>query len=89
MPSGRGSRVTIIFYNLKGEETMALAKKCDRCKKLYEHYPIGDQPGIFNAILLERRGPTGSVQCALASLDLCPDCMDLFDKFMKNVNEGE
>ena len=24
---------------------MALAKKCDRCEKSYEHYPVGNQPG--------------------------------------------
>lgn len=28
---------------------MALAKKCDRCGKLYEHYPTGNKPQ-YNSI---------------------------------------
>ena len=33
---------------------MSLAKKCDRCGKFYEHYPIGN-PGAYNAIIKIKR----------------------------------
>ena len=54
---------------------MALAKKCDRCGKLYEHYPIGNQSGIFNGIKLVRIGENGSLDRAKNHNDLCPECM--------------
>lgn len=73
---------------------MALAKKCDRCGNLYEHYPIGNMPGVCNAICKMRQGYSGSTECTGAIMDLCPDCMESFMKFMKgyevvNVEETE
>lgn len=62
---------------------MALAKKCDRCGKLYEHYPIGNMPGEYNAICKMRQGYSGSTEYTGAVTDLCPDCMAAFVKFMK------
>lgn len=62
---------------------MALAKKCDRCGRSHEHYPIGDRPGVFNSIAICRRNATGAMECTRTVMDLCPDCMALFEKFIK------
>lgn len=62
---------------------MALAKKCDRCGKFYEHYPIGNIPGEYNAIEKVRLGKNGAVEYRSSDIDLCPDCMYSFVKFMK------
>lgn len=61
---------------------MALAKKCDRCGKLYEHYPLKHMPGECNAIAKVRRGRNGSLEYSDATLDLCTDCMKKFDRFI-------
>ena len=62
---------------------MALAKKCDRCGKFYEHYPIGNIPGEYNAVAKVRRGSNGGTEYTSKPLDLCSDCMYSFVKFMK------
>lgn len=62
---------------------MALAKKCDRCGKFYEHYPIGNIPGEYNALEKVRLGKHGAVEYRSSDMDLCPDCMNSFVKFMK------
>lgn len=62
---------------------MAIAKKCDRCGKFYEHYPIGNIPGEYNAIEKVRLGKNGEVEYRSSDMDLCPDCMYSFVKFMK------
>lgn len=62
---------------------MALAKKCDRCGKFYEHYPVGNIPGEYNAIEKVRLGKNGAVEYRSSDMDLCPDCMYSFVKFMK------
>lgn len=43
---------------------MALANKCDRCGKLYEHYPLGNAPGIYNSIARVRKNDIGQVVCS-------------------------
>lgn len=63
---------------------MALANKCDRCGKLYEHYPVTNQPGVYNAIGKYRKGLNGQIEFTQAAKDLCPDCMALFETFIKN-----
>lgn len=63
---------------------MALAKKCDRCGKLYEHYPIGNQSGIFNGIKLVRIGENGSFDHAKNHDDLCPECIEAIKAFLHN-----
>lgn len=65
---------------------MALAKKCDRCGQLYEHYHLGNQSGVFNSIAMCRRSATGTTEYAKAPLDLCSNCMALFEKF---IEEGK
>ena len=62
---------------------MSLAKKCDRCGKLYEHYPKGNKSQC-NAIRRVQRTQTGEFtnSCGFPVHDLCPECMSAFDKFM-------
>lgn len=64
---------------------MALAKKCDKCGKLYEHYPIGDQAGIFNGIKRVRKTDDGRVNVEERSIDLCPECMDGLNSFLRGT----
>ena len=60
---------------------MALAKKCDRCGKLYEHYPTG-RKSQTNSIRKCMVLPDGSLYYSEAIHDLCPECMEEFDKFL-------
>lgn len=62
---------------------MAMAKKCDRCRKLYEHYPTGNKMQ-FNAIQKIQRSINGNMINASYNLtiDLCPECSGEFEKFM-------
>lgn len=60
---------------------MALAKKCDRCGKLYEHYPNGRKQQA-NAIKRVYKNEQGSIIFDDISIDLCPKCMEAFDMFM-------
>ena len=59
---------------------MAIARKCDRCGKLYECYPEGNKvryngvQRIFNHI--------GGCCDRDSALDFCPECMSAFDEFM-------
>ena len=62
---------------------MAIAKKCDRCGKFYEYYPVVNIPGEYNTIEKVRLGKYGAVEYRSSSIDLCPDCMYSFVKFMK------
>lgn len=66
---------------------MALAKKCDRCGKLYEHYPTGSKPQ-YNAIRRLYKTENGGITSVGVSIDLCPKCMEAFDKFMINGKFG-
>lgn len=65
---------------------MALANKCDRCGKLYEHYPIGNQSGVFNAVRRVRKEADGSLIFEEQSIDLCPECMEKLNAFLKGEN---
>lgn len=64
---------------------MAMAKKCDRCGKLYEHYPKGNK-SQSNAIRKIQRDAFGGIANTIQNsvIDLCQECMDEFEKFMKN-----
>ena len=64
---------------------MALAKKCDRCGKFYEHYPKGNK-SQSNAIRKVQKDDTGGTVNAFANwvIDLCPECMNSFEKWLKN-----
>ena len=62
---------------------MAMAKKCDRCGKLYEHYPKGNK-SQSNAIRRIQRDDFGGTMNAYNEwmMDLCQECMSEFDEFM-------
>ena len=60
---------------------MALARKCDRCGKLYEHYPKGNKIE-YNSVRRVCRNDQGCIISETAVLDMCPECMDKFAKFM-------
>ena len=60
---------------------MSLAKKCNRCEKYYDHYPKGNKKQ-YNGVRRIYRADTGSLQDNGDMLDLCPECMDAFDKFI-------
>lgn len=60
---------------------MAMARMCDRCGKLYEHYPKNNKPR-YNALRPIRRDAVGNVMDIGMAMDLCPKCMDAFEKFM-------
>lgn len=62
---------------------MAIAKKCDRCGKFYEHYHVGNWSGEYNAIEKVKLGKYGAVEYRSSDMDLCQDCMYAFVKFMK------
>lgn len=52
---------------------MSLAKKCDQCGNLYEHYPIRK---------IQRNIVGETIAKYDLMIDLCPECMDNFEKFM-------
>ena len=60
---------------------MALAKKCDRCEKLYEHYPKGNKVE-YNGVQRISLADNGGTVTLGYKKDLCPECMAAFDKFM-------
>lgn len=60
---------------------MSLAKKCDRCGKFCEYYPIGN-PGAYSIIKI-KRAFDGTIDFYDTTMDLCPDCMASFERFMK------
>ena len=66
--------------------TLAMARMCDRCGKLYEHYPKNNEPR-YNALRPIRRDAVGNVINIGITMDLCPKCMDAFEKFM-SYKEG-
>ena len=65
---------------------MALAKKCDRCGRLYEHYPTSDKPGIRNGVQLIRRSATNNQVSYDKEKDLCNYCMNDLQNFLRNPN---
>lgn len=68
---------------------MALAKKCDRCGKLYEHYPIGSIPEGFNAVRRVRNRVNGNAECEESAIEMCPECMAAFEKFMEELKSED
>ena len=56
---------------------MALAKKCDRCGKLYEHY------SDFNSCKIIVTDLRGGISKDSERKDLCPDCMHTLTYFLE------
>ena len=67
---------------------MALAKKCDRCGKLYEHYPNGKK---FQANAIRRcyMLDDGCLSSHDKIIDLCPECMEAFDESIVTGRFGD
>lgn len=57
---------------------MAMAKKCDRCDKLYETYTDNKGHNGIAFANIERNGQANFFM----SYDLCPECLKIFDEFM-------
>ena len=60
---------------------MALAKKCDRCGNLYEHYPKSKMVQN-NAIRRLYKNECGNISSQDDTIDLCEKCMHEFENFM-------
>ena len=67
------------------------AKKCDKCKKFYEPYKGLHKRGMsprgeplfkipFNQVILEN-------STKRENIDLCPECMQAFDNWLKEKGE--
>ena len=63
---------------------MSLAKKCDRCGMFYEHYTVVNRMEVYNAVGKIRRLLNGTIDSCDTAIDLCPDCMAKFEKFIKD-----
>lgn len=61
---------------------MALARKCDRCGKLYEMYPSNDESNVWTGVALIRR--TVGFCDSSEPMDLCPACMIALEKYLNN-----
>ena len=60
---------------------MALAKKCDRCGNLYEHY-LKSKLVPNNAIRRLYKNEYGDIGSQGDTIDLCEKCMSEFENFM-------
>lgn len=70
---------------------MAIAKKCDRCGKLYDAYDgiqVFNNSEKANGVLLIDRGLDRNYW-SRKSYDLCVDCMRKLEAFIKNEEEQE
>lgn len=61
---------------------MSLAKKCNRFGKYYDHYPTGTKIVHNSLVRLQMNVTCDNVMFQDTRIDLCPECMDAFDKFM-------
>ena len=59
---------------------MAIARKCDRCGKLYEYYPKGNKVQ-HNGVQRIYRHKNGNLDYE-EIFDFCSECMNAFDEFM-------
>ena len=66
---------------------MSIARKCDRCGKLYEYYPICSRnlrlcnKIQYNGVQRIYREKSGCLRYE-TTFDFCPECMAAFDEFM-------
>lgn len=60
---------------------MSLAKKCNRCGKLYEQYTTGKKIQ-YNAVRRVQTNVVGDISNYDYVLDLCESCMSAFNVFM-------
>ena len=62
---------------------MALAKKCDRCGNFYEPYNMTNDSKNINGIMTLNLDNLKKYY-SHEPLDLCPECKDAFEEWMKN-----
>lgn len=65
-----------------------LAKKCDRCGKLYEHYDIFNNTRR-NGISIIHRDKFGNKDYLANEFDLCLECMISLTNWLKRGEEYE
>lgn len=66
---------------------MALACKCDRCGKLYISYRMPVRKYKVNGIITIDRSNDNSSYMKQEYIDLCPDCMETFSKWLNYFKE--
>ena len=62
---------------------MSLAKRCDRCEKLYEPKDIDIRGAIVNGLSLVNRDEQNSRAVSRKYFDLCPECLLSFANWLK------
>ena len=62
---------------------MGLAKRCDRCEKLYEPKDIDIRGAIVNGIGLISRDAQNTNAITRRYFDLCPECLLSFANWLK------
>ena len=63
---------------------MSLAKRCDRCEKLYEPKDMDVCGAIVNGLSLINRDEQNSRAFSRKYFDLCPECLLSFANWLKN-----
>ena len=63
---------------------MSLAKRCDRCEKLYEPKDIDIRGAIVNGLGLISRDAQNTNAITRRYFDLCPECLLSFATWLKN-----
>lgn len=62
---------------------MALAKKCDRCGRLYEFYDKDENGNkCYNALSPICRDEVNIIDGRWDAKDLCPECRDSFNEWL-------
>lgn len=64
---------------------MALAKRCDRCKRFYESKNLNVRGEMINCIGLVSRRNTNDGQFIRDFVDCCPFCLEEFKQWLDNV----
>lgn len=63
---------------------MGLAKRCDRCEKLYEPKDIDIRGAIVNGLGLISRDAQNTNAISRRYFDLCPECLLSLAHWLKN-----
>ena len=63
---------------------MGLAKRCDRCEKLYEPKDIDIRGAIVNGLGLISRDAQNANAITRRYFDLCPECLLSLANWLKN-----
>ena len=63
---------------------MSLAKRCDRCEKLYEPKDIDIRGAIVNGLGLISRDAQNTNAITRRYFDLCPECLAHLANWLKN-----